>query len=90
MNALDRWNRLKDLDASHHGLERLSRRSVTHRSGRESLLVRFLVEMDDLSRFEGEGGREAPTPTAVVIELPLENAIWRRAVRSANQTKITP
>jgi ribosome-associated translation inhibitor RaiA len=43
------------------------------------------IEPEDLSRFEGEGGSEAPVPTTELIEVPLENAIWRRAVQSAPQ-----
>jgi hypothetical protein len=35
-------------------------------------------ELDELSRFEGEGGPEAPVPTTELIDVPLENAIWRR------------
>ena len=46
-------------------------------------------EREDWSRFEGEGGPEAPVPTTELIEAPLENAIWRRPVRSANQPKTT-
>jgi hypothetical protein len=49
----------------------------------------LLDELDDLSRFEGEGGPEAPVPITELIEVPFENAIWRRPVRSAHQTKMT-
>jgi hypothetical protein len=34
------------------------------------------AELNDLARFEGEGGREPATPDWV--DVPLENAIWRR------------
>jgi hypothetical protein len=34
------------------------------------------VESEDLSRFEGEGGPEAPMPE--LVDIPLNNAIWRR------------
>jgi len=43
------------------------------------------VDPEDLSRFEGEGGSEASVPTTELIEVPLENAVWRRAVQSAPQ-----
>ena len=51
------------------------------------------VGPEDLSRFEGEGGLEAPVPATELIDVPLENAIWRRPRRAASQmhqTKITP
>jgi hypothetical protein len=44
---------------------------------------------EDLSRFEGEGGPEAPVPAMELIDVRLENAIWRRPVGSAHQTKMT-
>jgi hypothetical protein len=47
-------------------------------------------EPDALSRFERAGGPEAPGPRTELIEAPLENARWRRPVRSAHQTKMTP
>jgi len=50
------------------------------------------VEPEDLSRFEGEGGREAPEPATKLIDVPLENAIWRRppwAAHPMNQEKMT-
>jgi len=34
------------------------------------------VESEDLSRFEGEGGLEAPVPAKELIDVPLENASW--------------
>jgi hypothetical protein len=48
------------------------------------------VELDDLSRFEGEGGPEAPIPD--LVDIPLDNPIWRRprwAAYQASQKKIT-
>jgi hypothetical protein len=42
------------------------------------------VESEDLSRFEGEGGPEAPTPK--LVDVPLNNAIWRRPRRVTHQT----
>jgi len=36
------------------------------------------AESDDLSRFEGEGGSQAPVPPSNLIDVPLEKAIWRR------------
>ncbi|HEX5398854.1 MAG TPA: hypothetical protein VFY06_07385 [Verrucomicrobiae bacterium] len=42
------------------------------------------VESEDLSRFEGEGGPEAPTPD--LVDVPLRNAIWRRPRWAAHQT----
>jgi hypothetical protein len=39
-------------------------------------------ESDELSRFEGEGGSEAPEPTAVWIDVPLEHGLWRRHHRA--------
>lgn len=36
------------------------------------------VESDDLSRFEGEGGLQAPVPAPNLFDLPLKNAISRR------------
>jgi len=41
------------------------------------------VELDDLSRLEGEGGPEAPTPD--LVDVPLNNGIWRRLRRVAHQ-----
>jgi len=37
------------------------------------------VEPEDIYRFEGEGGPEAPAPATELIAIPLENAIWRRS-----------
>jgi hypothetical protein len=42
------------------------------------------VELEDLSRFEGEGGPEAPIPD--LVDVPLNNAIWRRPRWAAHQT----
>jgi hypothetical protein len=42
-------------------------------------------DSEDLSRFEGEGGLEAPVPATEMIDVPLENAIWRRPRWSASQ-----
>jgi hypothetical protein len=43
------------------------------------------LEPEDLSRFEGEGGSEAPLPAAELIDVPLENGLWRRPHRAAHQ-----
>lgn len=51
------------------------------------------VESEDLSRFEGEGGPEAPVPAAELIDVSLENVICREPFRAAHQTtqaKSTP
>jgi hypothetical protein len=51
------------------------------------------VAPDDLSRFEGEGGPETPVPTKKLIDVPLENAVWRRphwAAYQADQENIMP
>jgi hypothetical protein len=51
------------------------------------------VEPEDLSRFEGEGGSGAPVPAIELIDVPLDNAIWRRPRETAHQTnpeKTTP
>jgi hypothetical protein len=47
-----------------------------------------LAELNDLARFEGEGGREPTTPDWV--DVPLDNGIWRRPTRTNqnNQQKI--
>jgi hypothetical protein len=37
------------------------------------------VGSEDIYRFEGEGGPEAPVPATELIAIPLENAIWRRS-----------
>lgn len=44
------------------------------------------VEPEDLSRFEGEGGLEAPVPATELIDVPLENTIWRSPSWAAHQT----
>jgi len=49
------------------------------------------VALDDLSRFEGEGGSQAPLPD--LVDVPLDNAIWRRprwVASQANQKRVTP
>ena len=38
-----------------------------------------LAELNDLARFEGEGGPEEPVPGTELIEVRLENAVWRRS-----------
>ena len=47
-----------------------------------------LADLNDLARFEGEGGREPTTPDWV--DVPLDNAIWRRLTQANqnNQQKI--
>lgn len=45
------------------------------------------VESDDLSRFEGEGGLEAPEPAGEWIDIPLEHGLWRRHRRAADQSQ---
>jgi len=45
------------------------------------------MESDDLSRFEGEGGLEAPEPTAEWIDAPLEQGLGRRHRRAVDETK---
>jgi len=48
------------------------------------------IELDELSRFEGEGGPEAPIPD--LVDVPLDGAIWRRprvGGISVNQKKLT-
>jgi hypothetical protein len=45
------------------------------------------VESDDLSRFEGEGGSQAPGPAAEWIDAPLEHGLGRRHRRAADETK---
>jgi len=50
------------------------------------------VDPDALSRFEGEGGPEAPGPATELTDVPLENAIWRRPpwmAHPTNQKKMT-
>jgi hypothetical protein len=37
------------------------------------------VEPEDIYRFEGEGGPEAPVAATELIAIPLENAIWQRS-----------
>jgi hypothetical protein len=46
------------------------------------------ADLDDLARFEGEGGREPRTPD--LDDVPLDNAIWRRLTQANqnNQQKI--
>lgn len=38
------------------------------------------IESEALSRFEGEGGREAPVDGWV--DVPLDKGVWRRSVRA--------
>lgn len=48
-------------------------------------------EPNDLSRFEGEGGHEAPA--AALVDVPLDNAVWRRlppTARDLNQANPEP
>jgi hypothetical protein len=48
------------------------------------------VESEALSRFIGEGGREAAVPIVELADIPLENGIWRKprlAAKQANQKK---
>jgi hypothetical protein len=40
------------------------------------------VESDDLSRFEGEGGSQAPERTAEWIDVPLEHSLQLRDHRN--------
>ena len=37
------------------------------------------VEPEEIYRFEGEGGPEAPVAATELIAIPLENAIWQRS-----------
>jgi len=48
------------------------------------------VGSDDLSRFEGEGGSQAPEPAAERIDAPLEQGLGRRHRRAADETKSIP
>ena len=51
------------------------------------------VELEALSRFVGEGGPEARVPVIELIDIPLENGIWRRpglTAYQATQKKIGP
>jgi hypothetical protein len=43
------------------------------------------VEPEDLSRFEGEGGHEAPA--LEWINVPLEHGLWRRHRWAADQSQ---
>jgi hypothetical protein len=43
------------------------------------------VELEALSRFVGEGGPEAPVLVTELIDIPLENGIWRRLLSAAHQ-----
>jgi len=43
------------------------------------------VEPEELSRFEGEGGHEAPDPEW--IDVPLEHGTWRKQCRAAGQIR---
>ena len=44
-----------------------------------------LVELDDLARFEGEGGPEAltPAPARPLVDVPLKNAVRRQLLPTA-------
>ena len=55
---------------------------------RHAAEIAKLAELNDLARFEGEGGHEPPTPDCV--DVPLDNANWRRPTRANqnNQQKI--
>ena len=45
------------------------------------------ADLNDLARFEGEGGREPPTPDWA--DVPLDNAMWRTfRSNQNNQQKI--
>jgi hypothetical protein len=37
------------------------------------------VELEEIYRFEGEGGPEAPVPATELVAIPFENAIGRRS-----------
>jgi len=43
------------------------------------------IEPEALSRFEGEGGLGAPVTETELIDVPLENAIWRKSPPPAQQ-----
>ena len=45
------------------------------------------LESDDLSRFEGEGGSQAPERAAEWVNVPFEHGLWRRHHPAAVETK---
>jgi len=45
------------------------------------------LESDDLSRFEGEGGSQAPERAAEWVDVPLEHGLWRRHLPATVETK---
>jgi hypothetical protein len=45
------------------------------------------LELDDLSRFEGEGGSQAPERAAGRVDVPFEHGRWRRHHPAAVETK---
>jgi len=47
------------------------------------------VATEEFSRFEGEGGSEAPVPATELIDGPIENAIGQRSHRTTHQRKMT-
>ena len=47
-------------------------------------------ELDDLSRFEGKGGPEAPVPTTELIDVPLENRHLAETVLGDTSSKSKP
>jgi len=48
--------------------------------GKNSLDLMLPDEREDLSRFEGEGGPEVPGPD--LMDVPPDNAIWRKTCRA--------
>ena len=57
------------------------------RQSKHAAEIAELAELNDLARFEGEGGHEPPTPDCV--DVPLANANWRRfRSNQNNQQKI--
>ena len=59
--------------------------------GKTNRAMVFSDELNDLSRFEGEGGSATPIPD--LVDVPIASAIWRRprwAAFQANQDKLTP
>lgn len=43
-----------------------------------------LIDPEEICRFEGEGGLKAPVPN--LVDVPLDNAIWRRPRWAVQQT----
>lgn len=59
--------------------------------GKNNRAMVLAEELEDLSRFEGEGGSGAPIPD--LVDVPLASAIWRRPrweTFQAHQDKLTP